>query len=129
MHKHRHACICQLHTSSLSHEQRGAQVCLELRNALADGRRLDVLARCGSSHALAFADGDEEAQRLEIEVPHAANHSLSAITMCFQFGTIEVPNEHWIAAWESVRLSNLASGDWLVRRQDNALASPARRDP
>src|SRR6185369_15364672 len=74
----------RLHAASLAHEQLDAEVELELRDALADCRRLDVLQLGGARHRPALADGDEQAQRLDVEVVHPAIMPLRRQTRRFR---------------------------------------------
>ena len=53
-----------------AHQQRRAEVVLELRDALADRRRHDVLLLGGARHVPVVADRDEQAQGLQVEVAH-----------------------------------------------------------
>ena len=60
----------RLHAAPAAHQQLDAEVLLELGDALADRRRLDVLLLGGARHRATVDDRDEEAKRLEVDVAH-----------------------------------------------------------
>jgi len=70
MFEHRLTGGCRHHTAPPAHQQRRAERVLELRNPLADRRRLDVFLRCGLLDVAVVADRDQQAQRLHIKVLH-----------------------------------------------------------
>ena len=63
----------RLHAAPPAHQELDAEVVLELGDALADRRRLDVLLLGGARHRAAVGDRDEQAKRLEVDVAHAAD--------------------------------------------------------
>ena len=63
----------RLHAAPPAHQQLDAEVVLELGDALADRRRLDVLLLGGARHRAAVGDRDEQAKRLEVDVAHAVD--------------------------------------------------------
>ena len=63
----------RLHAAPAAHQELDAEVLLELGDALADRRRLDVLLLGGARHRAAVGDRDEQAKRLEVDVAHAAD--------------------------------------------------------
>jgi hypothetical protein len=62
------------HAAPRAQQQRRAQVAFELRDALADGRRLDVLLGGRACHVLVVAHRHQQAQGLEVDVAHGPHH-------------------------------------------------------
>ena len=61
----------RLDAAPRAQQERRAEIRLELRDALADRRRLDVLLLGRARHVAVVADGDEQTQRLQVDVAHA----------------------------------------------------------
>ncbi|MCY1518829.1 hypothetical protein D9M68_535550 [compost metagenome] len=58
-------------------QQRGADGLFQLRQALADGGSDDVFLLARARHVAGFADGDEQAQRGEVEISHDVGGGVS----------------------------------------------------
>ena len=66
----RHAGRRGLHAAAAAHQDRRAERGLELRDALADGRRLDMLLHRGALDVLQVAYRHQQAQRLDVDIAH-----------------------------------------------------------
>ena len=79
--EHREAGGRRLDAAARAHQEGRAEVVLELGDALADGRGLDVLLRRRAGHVLVVADRHQEAQGLEIDVSHGRDDARFCVSV------------------------------------------------